>query len=309
MDQLNVDNIIDLRNWLKANHRNRESIWLVRWKKDSGGPYIPYSDIVDELFCFGWIDSLPRKLDEKRSLLLISPRKPTSNWSALNKRKVEKLLKDGQMEEAGLQAVALAKANGAWSFLDDVELLVIPPDLKAMLEQFPGASEFFERFPPSSKRGILEWIKNARTPATREKRIRETAEKAANNTKANHPKGRDKGPALQLGTGYLCKYSRNLCNHPTVQATTFVLISQGEMNEQIIRIRSISELHEALGIDKPKHPLISIINADQLHVAEEHIGKKVIYDFYMVSLKDKNCGVDYGRHSFDFSGGVLQPKR
>ena len=78
----------------------------------------------------------------------------------------------------------------------------------------------------------------------------------------------------------------------------------GSMSE-IINISSISELHELMGFEKPKHPLISLVDARSLHVGEEAIGKKTIYGFYMISLKDKSCGVQYGRNSFDFNEGVM----
>ncbi|NQZ76680.1 MAG: helix-turn-helix transcriptional regulator [Ekhidna sp.] len=73
----------------------------------------------------------------------------------------------------------------------------------------------------------------------------------------------------------------------------------------IIRIESISELHDVMGFEKPKHPLISLIDTEKLHVGEERIGTRVVYGFYMISLKDKSCGVEYGRNSFDFNEGVM----
>ncbi len=189
-----IEKIGDLRTWLKANHNKSESIWLVKWKKGSGKPYIDYDSIVDELICFGWVDSLPRNLDKQKTMLRISPRNPKSNWSKLNKERVARLDKLSKMEPSGWAMVEVAKANGAWSFLDDVEQLIEPLDLKKALDNKRQARFFFDRFPPSSKRGILEWIKNAKQTSTREQRITETVEKAAINIKANHPKGRDAGP-------------------------------------------------------------------------------------------------------------------
>lgn len=196
--QIFIEEIIQLRNWLKENCSQKESVWLVKWKKDVGKEYISYDEIVDELMCFGWVDSLPRKLDEKKTMLRISPRNPNSNWSKVNKEKVERLIKDGKMEKPGLKMVERAKSNGAWNFLDDVEKLMIPDDLKEALANHPKATYYYERFPNSSKRGILEWIKNAKQESTRQKRIAETVTKAANNIKANHPKGRDAGPKDDL---------------------------------------------------------------------------------------------------------------
>ena len=152
-------------------------------------------DGIDECLRVGWIDGLPGKVDERRWKLRVSPRNPASNWSGVNKRKVRRLEREGRMTAAGRRAVELAKASGTWTFLDDVERLEVPPDLAAALDATPDARRLFERFPDSSRRGILEWIKSAKRPATRQKRVRETAEKAARNLKANFPEGRNRGPA------------------------------------------------------------------------------------------------------------------
>lgn len=194
-DQLWIEDAGDLRDWLEENYDREDSIWVVRWKKKEGRPYVTYDEIVDECICFGWVDSLPKKLDDERTMLRISPRNPKSNWSGKNKERVAELTKQGKMHTSGLEMVELAKESGTWDFLDDVEKLIVPPDLQKALETTLEAEHYFDRFPPSSKRGILEWIKTAKTEPTRNKRIQETAEKASRNIKANHPKGRDAGPA------------------------------------------------------------------------------------------------------------------
>lgn len=193
-EKIVFESVGELRNWLKVNHKRQDSVWMVRWKKNSGKPYLSYDDIVDQLICFGWVDSLPRKLDEYKSMLLISPRNPKSNWSGINKKRVEKLIEKGLMDPSGMDLVNQAKKNGAWNFLDEVEKLIIPDDLAEALKNTKNALYYFNRFPDSSKRGILEWIKNAKQPATRLKRIEETALKSSKNIKANHPEGRDAGP-------------------------------------------------------------------------------------------------------------------
>ena len=195
--KIEIETIDDLHQWLLKNHTAKQSVWLVRFKKSFTENYITYDEIVDELLCFGWIDSLPRKLDEQRTMLLISPRKATSSWSKVNKEKAEKLILQSRIHKSGLLPIELAKQNGSWSFLEDVDELKLPDDLTTELNKNPKALLFFENFPRSSKRGILEWIKNAKTPATRQKRILETVAKAENNIKANHPAGRDKGPVLR----------------------------------------------------------------------------------------------------------------
>lgn len=175
----------DLRSWLEKNHTRTQSVWAVTWKKRPGAPHVPYAEIVEELLCFGWIDSLPRALDDDRTMLLMSPRKPRSNWSKLNKDRAQRLIESGLMRKPGLQKIHDAKATGAWSRLDDVDALIEPPDLSAALKSRDGARSNWDGFPPSARRGILEWIKNAKTAETRNRRIQETATLAAKGVRAN----------------------------------------------------------------------------------------------------------------------------
>lgn len=193
-EQIFIESTTELRNWLEEHHQQASTVWLVRWKKLPDKPYISYDEVVDELICFGWVDSLPKKLDEQRTMLRISPRNPNSNWSKVNKERVERLMDENRMHSSGMDLIEVAKENGRWDFLNDVEALIIPKDLQEALEKEEKALFYFERFPPSSKRGILEWIKNAKQENTRQKRVTETALKASRNIKANHPKGRDAGP-------------------------------------------------------------------------------------------------------------------
>ena len=185
LEEVEVKSRSGLRAWLTANHTQTESIWLVTYKKSVPDWYVDYDAIVEECLCFGWVDSLTRAKDENRSMLLLAPRKEKSAWSGSNKRRVEKLLAAGLMEPAGLAKIEAAKANGMWTFLDDVEALISPPDLIEALAQYPDATKNFEAFPRSPKRGILEWIKQAKKPETRAKRIAETARLAQDNERAN----------------------------------------------------------------------------------------------------------------------------
>ena len=173
------------RAWLERNHESKGA-WLVSWKKATGRPFIPYPETVDEALCFGWIDSRPNKLDDERAMRLFTPRKPKSPWSRLNKQKVARLSAQGLMAPAGMRMVETAKANGSWTVADEIEDVVIPPDLVAALGEDEPAREFFERFPESSKKAILWWIKTAKRPETRAGRIAETVSAAAQNRMANH---------------------------------------------------------------------------------------------------------------------------
>ncbi len=135
------------RAWLTENHASCGSIWLVTYKKASGRAALSNDDIVEEALCFGWIDSLPRKLDEMRSMLMLWMRKPGSAWSALNKVRAERMIAAGFMQPAGLAAIAAAKADGSWSKLDSVEALAVPDDLAAALAAYPAARAHFDAFP------------------------------------------------------------------------------------------------------------------------------------------------------------------
>jgi uncharacterized protein YdeI (YjbR/CyaY-like superfamily) len=174
------------RQWLVANHLRQESVWLVTYKKHLGDLHLPYNDIVEEALCFGWIDSLPRALDEKRTMLLISPRRRGSVWSQSNKDRVGRLIEQGRMSPAGLKKVEEAKADGSWSLLDNLDK--IPSDLVAALAADSRAASNFKEFSPSAKRGILAWIRMAKTEQTRLRRIGQTVGLAAENLKPNQPR-------------------------------------------------------------------------------------------------------------------------
>ena len=173
------------RAWLAEHHGRDEGVWLVRFKKAAGKPTVSVDDAIAEALAWGWIDSLPRALDAERTMLYVAPRKAGSGWSRVNKAHVERLIASGQMTPAGLATIERARADGSWSLLDDVENLVVPDDLASSFAAHPPAAEEWEAFPRSVKRGILEWIVQAKREATREKRIRQTAEMAQRGERAN----------------------------------------------------------------------------------------------------------------------------
>ena len=166
------------RNWLIENHTRDNGIWLVQYNKKSGKPSVSWSDAVDEALCFGWIDSLKKKLDDEASIQYFGKRKPKSTWSKINKQKIEKLTSENRMFQAGLDCIAIAKENGSWEILDSVEELIIPEDLMLELSSRPNALEFFQSLSKSIKKMMLYWIISAKKPETRQKRILEIAESA-----------------------------------------------------------------------------------------------------------------------------------
>jgi uncharacterized protein YdeI (YjbR/CyaY-like superfamily) len=177
----------DWRAWLEAHHDTSPGVHVIQWRASTGRPRIPYDDLVEEALCFGWIDGRMNRLDDDRSMIMMTPRKPTSVWARSNKERVERLTADGHMTEAGRRVIETAKANGAWTILDDVDALIVPEDLRAALSVDPVAQRYFDAFPPSAKKMILLWIKSAKRPVTRQRRVTETVRLAAQNIRAPRP--------------------------------------------------------------------------------------------------------------------------
>ena len=171
----------DWRKWLAENHQTELSVWLILYKKDSAAHSFSHQSAVDEALCYGWIDSLTLRRDEESRYQLFSRRKPKSNWSAINKDKALKMIEKGLMAEAGLQSIQVAKDNGMWDALNDVEKLIVPEDLGEKLFADKIASENWNNFPRSSKKAILKWIAEAKKAETREIRILETIKAAREN--------------------------------------------------------------------------------------------------------------------------------
>jgi uncharacterized protein YdeI (YjbR/CyaY-like superfamily) len=172
------------RAWLAEHHADAPRVWVVTWKRATGRPAPSYDDLVEEALCFGWVDSTAGTLDDERSMLRFTPRKPGSGWARTNKARVERLTAAGLMAEPGLESVRRAHEDGSWTLLDDVEALVVPDDLAAALAELPPARDNFDAFPPSARRAILLWLIQAKRAETREARVRKTAELAARNERA-----------------------------------------------------------------------------------------------------------------------------
>lgn len=179
-DQVQVASRQALREWLEEHHAQTESVWLVTFKKRVPAKYVSRDEALDELLCFGWIDGIRRKLDADRTMQLISPRK-SDHWAQSYKDRAARLVEGGLMRSPGLDAIQRSKRAGLWSFLDDVDALEIPDDLAAALASQSDARDHFDGFPPASRRFVLRWIKLARKPETRRKRVEKIATLAARN--------------------------------------------------------------------------------------------------------------------------------
>ena len=159
------------RSWLAANHDTERGAWVVSWRKASGKEAVSYVDLVLESLCFGWIDSTVNVLDEDRVLQLMTPRKPRSGWTRLNRRRVAELEAQGRMTDAGRRAVEVAKANGYWTLMDSVEDLVEPPELAAALDASPAARATWDATAPSMRKQLLWSLATAAKPETKAARV------------------------------------------------------------------------------------------------------------------------------------------
>jgi uncharacterized protein YdeI (YjbR/CyaY-like superfamily) len=172
------------RAWLAASHDSARGVWVASWRKASGRDPVPYEDLVEEAICFGWIDSTVNILDDERALQLMTPRKPRSGWTRLNKRRVAAMEAQGRMTDAGRRAVGVAKDNGWWTIYDAVEDMLEPDDLADALDASPDARSAWDRFPPSARKQMLWWIVSAGRPETRTGRIARIVSEAAHGRRA-----------------------------------------------------------------------------------------------------------------------------
>jgi Uncharacterized protein conserved in bacteria len=167
------------RKWLEKNHDKSTGIWLVYYTKDSGKPTVTYAEAVEEALCFGWIDSTANKLDDESHKQMFTPRKAKSVWSKLNKTRINKMIAEGQMTDAGMAKIDAAKKDGSWTSLDAVEALEIPPDLKKAFAANKVAKKHFEEvYSTSLKKMILYRISMSKRQETRDKFIAEVIEAA-----------------------------------------------------------------------------------------------------------------------------------
>ena len=175
----------DWRIWLEKNHSVKSAIWLLFYKKHTGKLSISYTDAVEEALCFGWIDSIVKRIDDEKYTQKYTPRKKKSIWSKKNKERVEKMIRQGRMTEAGSAKIREAKDNGEWdkaagSLPDN---LTIPPDFQQALAANPKARKNFQNFASSYQKQYIGWITSAKREETRQKRIQETIRRVAQNKK------------------------------------------------------------------------------------------------------------------------------
>lgn len=177
-ETIEVKTKVELWNWLEKHHAQDKGVWVVHYKKSSGLGDMSWESLVDVCLCFGWIDSTAGKVDELRTKRYIAPRKPKSGWSKKNKLSIERLLAEGRVQPAGLQAIERAKSNGSWGLSDKAEDLSYDDDLLKAFAASPGSRDKFRALPARSQKITLQWIYQAKTDVTRKSRIKQTVEAA-----------------------------------------------------------------------------------------------------------------------------------
>jgi len=175
------------RNWLAKNHDSSPGIWLIYYKKKSGKARVSYEDAVIEALCYGWIDSVGRKLDSERTFLKFTPRKPKSVWCEINKKRITQLIKEKKMTNAGLIKIEQAKKDGSWDILNNSDQHAtnntIPADLEKALKKNKKAFENFNGFPSGYRKRFFYWLDSAKREETRQARIKQTVLMATANKK------------------------------------------------------------------------------------------------------------------------------
>ena len=175
MEQLILKTREQWRQWLSRNHDRSDGVWLVFYKKHTGKSTLAYDDAVEEALCFGWIDSLIKKLDDDRYVRKMTPRNASSLWSPLNRKRIDKLMKQGLMAEPGLTKIEEAKKTGAWDKPDRPGLSgEFPVELTSALAKHKKAQAFFAQLAPTYQRHFVLWIATAKRPETKARRVAES---------------------------------------------------------------------------------------------------------------------------------------
>lgn len=175
MKEVYVKTRKEWRNWLEQYHDKSTGIWLVFYRKQTGKLALDYDEAVEEALCFGWIDSIIKKIDNEMYVRKLTPRKADSQWSEANRKRIRKLRKRGLMTQAGIKRVNEAKASGLWGKARRPDVsLEIPRELKSALAKNRKAKSFFDQLAPSYKKRFIGWIATAKRLETRKRRVSES---------------------------------------------------------------------------------------------------------------------------------------
>jgi uncharacterized protein YdeI (YjbR/CyaY-like superfamily) len=175
MKRVYVTNRDEWRDWLSQHHATETEVWLIFYKKETSKPTIPYEAAVEEALCFGWIDSIIKRIDATRYARKFTPRKDKSMWSGLNKRRAEKVTKEGRMTDSGLAKIRIARKTGLWDKDPRPQIsLDIPPEFAKALARNKKAKGNFDKLAASYRKHYIGWIAVAKRAETRKRRIEES---------------------------------------------------------------------------------------------------------------------------------------
>ncbi len=172
-EKLHVTNRDDWRTWLERHWDVKKGVWLIFYKRHTGKPSLSYDDAVEEALCFGWVDSIIKKLDDEKYARKFTPRKAESKWSELNKKRAERMVKEGKMAQVGLNKITEAKKSGEWFRSPLPKELAPPLYVIEALAANKKARENFAKLAKSYKRQYIGWITSAKKQETRKKRLGE----------------------------------------------------------------------------------------------------------------------------------------
>jgi uncharacterized protein YdeI (YjbR/CyaY-like superfamily) len=170
MNQVYFKDQIEFRKWLEKNHDKESEIIVCYYKVATGKPSMTWSESVDQALCFGWIDGIRRSVDNERYCIRFTPRKPTSNWSKVNIRKVEELSKSGLIRKPGLDVFSNRKDSKSeiYSFENEVKLDI---SLEKIFKSNKNAWDFFVKQAPSYQKTRMHWIMSAKQETTKMTRL------------------------------------------------------------------------------------------------------------------------------------------
>ena len=172
------------RGWLEKNHASSDELWVGYWKKATGRPSVTWAETVDEALCFGWIDGIMKRIDDRQHVIRFTPRRRDSIWSEVNKARVERMVEAGLMTEAGQALVDHARATGEWEKASgSLRDWPVPDEVESHLAGDADARAWFEGLAPSYRRQMLGWIHGAKRDETRQRRIAQVLQMIAERRK------------------------------------------------------------------------------------------------------------------------------
>ncbi len=163
-----------LRRWFEENHDREKELMVGYFKKDTKRESISWSESVDEALCFGWIDGIRRSIDAERYCIRFTPRNPGSNWSAVNLKKVDELIRTGRMREAGMKVYSMRKPEKEQVYsYENGDQHALTDEMEQRFRQQEAAWSYFNAQTASYRKAAIRWVMSARQEITRDKRLEE----------------------------------------------------------------------------------------------------------------------------------------